>query len=203
VNHLKGYPDLDAAMRSKAAGFPGAVIDDQCPCKLVHVRLPKEPKVKVPAQRAKPGALTAAVALVLAGESTVAEAARQFGCDPAKVDDLAWVEVRSAVFEFWSWTCLNCAELAQDVHHRLPKGAGGTSDPLIAFGRANTCPLCRRCHDLAHKLDPDLIDRGFLLTTDQDPAEVPVYVRSEWGYERYWLLPNGETSRTSPKGLAA
>jgi hypothetical protein len=41
VNHRKGYLTVAEAMRSKAAGIPGASIEEGCRCGLVHVRLPR------------------------------------------------------------------------------------------------------------------------------------------------------------------
>jgi hypothetical protein len=155
------------------------------------------------APRARRGSMSAAVALVLAGQATVAQAARECEVDAGRLYDRAWSEVKLIVRNRDLWSCAWCGELAGDVHHRVRRGSGGSSDPNVSHSPANLVCLCRRDHDRAHAKDEDMHDRGLWLTTDQDPAEVPVYVRSEWGYERYWLTADGGLSRTSPKGLAA
>lgn len=180
MNHLKGYPDLDAAMRSKAAGLPGAVIDDQCPCKLVHVRQAKTPRVAT-------------------------EVPRQRDTGPTR-------KVRSLVLDRDDHSCVSCGAVLvgrpYSLQHRVARGMGGSRQPWIN-SPVNLLVLCGTattpggCHLLCEQRDPGMHDRGLWLTTDQDPAEVPVYVRSEWGYERYWLTADGGLSRTSPKGLAA
>jgi hypothetical protein len=199
VNHLKGYATPELAARSKAAGLLGAYLDENCPCGKVHVKQAKTPKAEAPARlRAKPGSMTAAVALVLAGEVTVAGAARRCEVDPAKLDARAWAVVKADVLEFFSWTCLACGEMACDVHHRVRRGTGGTADPVIAFGRVNLAPLCRHDHDRCHAGNPEMLDRGFQLRTVQDPARVPVGIATEYGQQRTWLLASGGISLADP-----
>jgi hypothetical protein len=43
VNHKKGYLTAGQAMRSKAAQVPGATIDENCRCGMIHVNAPAEP----------------------------------------------------------------------------------------------------------------------------------------------------------------
>jgi hypothetical protein len=43
VNHKKGFLTAEQAMRSKAAQVPGATIDENCRCGMVHVNAPAEP----------------------------------------------------------------------------------------------------------------------------------------------------------------
>jgi hypothetical protein len=43
VNHKKGYLTAEQAARSKAAQVPGATIDENCRCGMVHVNAPAEP----------------------------------------------------------------------------------------------------------------------------------------------------------------
>ena len=154
--------------------------------------------VSAPKPRARRGSMSAAVALVLAGEATVAQAARQCEVDADRLAKRAWTVVKGVVMERDNWTCAAGPERAVDVHHRQPKGMGGSADPVIAFGAVNLIGLCREHHDLCHAEDPEMGRRGFMLKPEQDPAETPVYVRSEWGCERFWLLPGGGLSRTGP-----
>lgn len=41
--------------------------------------------------------------------------------------------------------CEICNNTAVDIHHKLPKGRGGTDDA------DNLIALCRKCHTLAHE----------------------------------------------------
>jgi len=41
--------------------------------------------------------------------------------------------------------CTNCGQVAQDIHHILPRGMGGSEKDYIE----NLVALCRKCHDKA------------------------------------------------------
>lgn len=41
--------------------------------------------------------------------------------------------------------CLRCGSAGGQIHHRKPRGAGGTSDPAIN-GMANLVWVCQSCH---------------------------------------------------------
>lgn len=156
-----------------------------------------------PKPRAKRGSMSAAVALVLAGAATVAQAARRCEVDPGRLKARAWTEAKRIVRERDSHACISCGRRAVDVHHRILRKAGGTANPVVAFSPQSLVSLCRECHDACHAEAPEMHDRGYMLKTGQNPAEVSVYVRSEWGYERFWLTPAGEYSRTDPREMAA
>ena len=157
-----------------------------------------------PKPRARRGAMQAAVSLVLAGECTVAQAARQHDVDPDRLDDQADAEFRRLVLERDSYTCQECGELATEVQHRVARGMGGTANPRIAFGRANGVSMCRRSHRLAEARDEGLYARGFWLWQTQDPETVPVKVPGPFGsFQSLWLLPNGEVTGTDPAEAAA
>lgn len=153
--------------------------------------------------RARRGSMAAAVALVMSGEVTVAQAARECGVDADRLGDRAAAEFRRRVMERDHYACLECGELATEVQHRVARGMGGTADPRIAFGLPNGVSLCARSHRLAEARDPGMYARGFWRWRGEDPARVPVHAFAEYGYELLWLLPNGETARTSPFEEAA
>lgn len=156
-----------------------------------------------PKSRARRGSMSAAVALVLAGEATVAQAARQCEVDAERLEGRAWAEAKRIVRERDSHACMACGAFAEDVHHRKPRKAGGTSDPVVAYSPLNLACLCRRHHSACHGEHSEMHDRGFMLRGAEDPASVPVYVAAEFGAERFWLLPNGEYSRSDPREMAA
>ena len=154
--------------------------------------------------RARRGAMQAAVAQVLAGECTVAQAAREHDVDPARLDDAAWEAVKKAVLERDSYTCQVSGGLAVDVHHIIRRGIGGSADPVIAYGTANLVSVSRAEHDRCHAKDPELYERGFWRWSTEKPGAVPIKVPGPFGsYQELWLLPNGKVSVTGPAEAAA
>ena len=145
---------------------------------------------------------------MLAGLSTVAQAARDTGADPGAVELLAWDRARQLTLARDGGRCVNCGRPAADVHHRVRRGMGGTDDPVIGFGLANLVSLDRRCHDLCHRLKhtPEgsgMHDRGLWLETWQNPALETVTVRSAAGLVRDLYPTAGGDWATTPPGVAA
>lgn len=164
-----------------------------------------EPRVKVPAQRAKPGSMKTAVADLLsnAGYVTLAEIARAYEVDPDRLWDAAWKAARDEVKVRDEHECRACGEHGWHVHHRRRRGAGSTSDTSISLGFANLVLMCAACHAAVHAADPDLRDRGFRLIEGEIPSEKPVFVHAEYGYMRTWLKPDGSASHEAPERVAA
>jgi len=71
--------------------------------------------------------------------------------------------------------CQRCYGTAIDVHHRRPRGMGGTSDDYISYGLANLVSFCRKCHDWVHAHPAASYELGWLVKSGEDPAEVPVH----------------------------
>jgi hypothetical protein len=115
---------------------------------------------------------------------TVAQAARVTGADPESVEAAAWAEAKRLVMERDSCTCLATGELAVDVHHRVPRGIGGTADPKVAFGLANLVAVTRSAHNAIHRGEGPA---GFLLESWQDPETVPLLVSGEHGGSLVYL----------------
>lgn len=161
-----------------------------------------EPKVKVPAPRAAPGHMRAAVSMVLAQERSIADAAREFSVDAGRLWDAAWAAAKDVVHDRDSETCAACGKRGVDVHHRYRRGTGGTADTGISLAFTNLTLLCREDHAACHDKDPELYERRFWLTREQDPAEFPVFALTEYGIEARWLLANGKYELTGPREAA-
>lgn len=72
------------------------------------------------------------------------------------------------------------------AHHRLPRGAGGSSLPML--GRAsNGLWLCDPCHRRIEKNAPEVFINGWKVRRGEIPARVPVLLRA-WGVSMWWLL---------------
>lgn len=144
------------------------------------------------------------VARILAGEITVAQAARESGYDEDVLHRLAWGAAKAAVFARDAGKCLACERKACDAQHRVARGMGGTDDPVIAYGLHNLIAMCRPCHSLAEARDMDMHRMGYWLFSWEDPALVPVLVFSRHGARaEVWLLPDGTRTTEVPDGVAA
>lgn len=80
----------------------------------------------------------------------------------------------------------HCWDEASQLHHRRPRGAGGSKDP--ATGKASNClAVCTPCHDHLETAErAESRDRGWIVRQGHDPAQVPVF-----RYRRWVLLDDG------------
>jgi 5-methylcytosine-specific restriction endonuclease McrA len=104
-----------------------------------------------------------------------------------------WSKARKLVLARDCEKCLRCLGEATDVHHRKPKGMGGTSDPEVAFGLANLVSLCRECHNGIHGAPAQSYLSGYLVHSWDDPASTPLLVKP--GSVYMWLRPDGSFER--------
>ena len=110
-----------------------------------------------------------------------------------------WDTAKRQVFLRDGGKCLWCLGEAADVHHRRPKGMGGTSDPYIAFGVANLVSLCRSCHDYIHAHPAEGYRLGYLVHSWDDPAEIPIVLKPGTHYIR--LRSDGEFEKVGEYAL--
>lgn len=70
--------------------------------------------------------------------------------------------------------CRRCRNSAgAQIHHRKPRGAGGSSDPRIN-SRANLVWLCSGCHAEIESFRNEARDSGWLVRFSEDPETVPL-----------------------------
>lgn len=194
-------------LQAKTGLKRGAQLPRRTPLRAV----PKAEAKAAPKPRARKGSLRAAVALVVAGEATCAQAARICGLDDDRVPalkDAAAREFRRLVMECQGYECGakldGCLGMATDVQHRQKKRSGGTSDPKIAYSPVNGAAMCRPCHIAAdERYDEGLHARGFWLESHEDPALVPLAVATEYGLSLRWLLPDGSWTAEPPEAVTA
>jgi len=73
--------------------------------------------------------------------------------------------------------CERClAAEAVQIHHRCPRGAGGSAHRPEVNLPANLIDLCRSCHELVESRREEAYVLGLLVHRAQRPAEVPVTV---------------------------
>lgn len=121
----------------------------------------------------------AAVAALLAGELTIQQGCRDVGCDAEYLHRRAWTAAKNAVSKRDDGRCQypGCVntEWVKDTQHRIGRGSGGTSNPLVAYYLPNLITLCRTHHrhitvNPEHGYSLGLaIPRGVV----HDPAHVP------------------------------
>ncbi len=85
-----------------------------------------------------------------------------------------WDRVRRSILERDGGICVRCHCEACDVHHRKPKGMGGTSDEEVAYGMANLISLCRECHSRIHAHPAQSYRDGFLVQSWDNPELIKI-----------------------------
>lgn len=99
-----------------------------------------------------------------------------------------WEAVRA---RFWG-LCARCGESGPgNVHHRQPRGMGGTSRPGTN-SPANLLWLCGSgttgCHGYVESYRTEAAEQGWLVKHPRDPADVPVLL---WDGQRVLLDAEG------------
>lgn len=92
------------------------------------------------------------------------------------------VAVRKMILARAGNRCERCtAWNVTDIHHRRPRGAGGSKDP-VANTAANGVALCRSCHSWCESQRASALTRGWLVRQSQDPRRVPVFYQGRWAF---------------------
>ncbi len=100
--------------------------------------------------------------------------------------------IREAVYIRAAGRCESCGHLVsvetgRHVHHRRPRGMGGSRD--TATNRlSNLLCLCPSCHQLVERHRTDALNAGFLVRKAADPARVAVEL---WEGRRVLLADDG------------
>lgn len=85
-------------------------------------------------------------------------------------DVLEAVRIRSRGY------CELCGDFATQVHHRRPRGLGGTRDPQINLP-SNLLHVCLGCHGYIEAHRAEALTNGWLVSRyGGDPAEAPVLI---------------------------
>lgn len=74
----------------------------------------------------------------------------------------------------------HCWDEGSQIHHRRPRGMGGSKDPSSG-GAANGLSCCTPCHQHLETVErAEALDRGWIVRQGHNPAEVPVYRYKRW-----------------------
>lgn len=82
--------------------------------------------------------------------------------------------------------CEICGQYGTDIHHRVPRGVGGSSDPRINLASALLL-LCRKCHRWIEENRAAAYAAGWLVRCRRDPAATAVRI----GGQRCYLTDDG------------
>lgn len=95
----------------------------------------------------------------------------------------------------WGLCEVHGSHVGIQTHHRLPRGMGGVSRQGLFVNRpSNLLRVCLDGHrEIEHERDW-AFTMGYLVRRGDDPAEVPVFLRSVQGTGWYNLLPDGNLS---------
>ena len=97
-------------------------------------------------------------------------------------------QVRDTVLLRSGGQCERCdvsvVNVPADVHHRRPRGMGGTNDPRINHW-SNLVLLCRGCHEHVERNRAEGSEHGWLVLRrdPRDPADVPLFRSGLW----WWI----------------
>lgn len=75
--------------------------------------------------------------------------------------------------------CERCGRAGEQLHHRRPRGMGGTSDPAI-HDPSNLVHLCAECHRWVESRRAVAVACGWLVTGVTSPADTPLFVAPGW-----------------------
>lgn len=109
-----------------------------------------------------------------------------------------WNAAKKLVAERDEYTCQMCLGEATDVHHRIVRGIGGTSDDKVNYSPANLISVCRECHDDIHAEPEQSYEDGYLVRKGEDPASKPVLITPDL---TVWLNKDGSREILSQEML--
>jgi 5-methylcytosine-specific restriction endonuclease McrA len=96
--------------------------------------------------------------------------------------------VVNAALERANHCCERCGRpRPEQIHHRKPRGAGGTSDPKINV-LSNLLVLCSACHVEVESDRAVAYEQGWLVRRNADPAKTRVWLAFR-GFS--WLSDDG------------
>lgn len=83
-----------------------------------------------------------------------------------------WKELRLYVCESRHWTCEECGEFGDQVHHIIEITPDNINDPNITLNEDNLQLLCEECHNAKRKVERDIED-GLVFDENGNLKQVP------------------------------
>ena len=110
------------------------------------------------------------------------------------MDQKRWKAAKLLVRERDGDQCLRCYSPADEVHHRIVRGMGGTGDDEVNYGLANLVCICRECHTHVHANPSESYETGFLVHWWMAPERIPLIAGSYYSM----LTTDGDTKVVHP-----
>lgn len=87
--------------------------------------------------------------------------------------------------------CRRCP--VSEIHHRQPRGMGGAHGVRDALVNRieNALGLCMACHRRVESRRVWAMGRGYLVSRQDAPEEVPVWLQTVQGFREVWLGADG------------
>lgn len=95
------------------------------------------------------------------------------------MDQAKWIAAKKLVNERDGGLCVVCQREAEAVHHRQPRGQGGSSDPDRNYGLANLISLCAFHHAEVHAYPQSAYKSGLLVHSWDNPVDCPLVLANE------------------------
>lgn len=109
------------------------------------------------------------------------------------------LRTRQGVIDRDERRCRRCRAPMAHLHHRKPRGLGGSRDPLIN-SPANLVCLCAGCHEWIERHRTESYDTGWLVHRRESPSDIPllvgdyeIYLDDDFQATPVGLLPSGLT----------
>lgn len=108
---------------------------------------------------------------------------------------------RKVIIERDRAVCIRCGGMASNIHHRMPRGMGGTRNPA-ASGAANGLCLCGSgttgCHGWIESHRSFAMLAGWVVPAGRvkGPEDIPVWIRSEGAW--FYLQDDGSRVKLPP-----
>jgi hypothetical protein len=95
---------------------------------------------------------------------------------PRYVDTGPDDETKELVKQRANYGCQRCGlARGQVIHHRDPRGAGGSSRPEVNAA-SNLVWICHQCHERVESKRLEAVGEGFLIPDGLHPSDVPVHL---------------------------
>lgn len=70
----------------------------------------------------------------------------------------AWKKLRLYVCESRMWTCEECGDYGDQVHHIIPITPENIDNPDVTLNERNLQLLCEECHNSKRRIEKDIND---------------------------------------------
>lgn len=96
-----------------------------------------------------------------------------------RATEAVFADARKVVMDRDGHSCVRCGHRASQVHHRIPRGMGGTRNPN-AHELSRLISVCDDCHLWIESNRSEAEGLGYLVRFGTPPAYAPILWRTRW-----------------------